>query len=107
MNTQNTQNAKVTKLAVLKSWGIKGYGLASIRRTDGVVESYFLHLANVIYCQPEEPCIGCVVKFEVGPPQRPGQNPVCLNACIFSPVEKLDAETAERILAIDAVQAVR
>ncbi len=68
------------------SWYSKTKGIGFIsRRVGNNIERYFLSAIRIIYCEPQEPRIGCGVQFDVDPrpPRKLGDSPVATNIEIF------------------------
>jgi len=76
----------LSRMGVLRTWGVKGYGVVAVKFPDHRIEHYFLHCSRIVFCEPEEPRIGCSVKFEVSPSRLPDRYPNCINAYVYEPL---------------------
>jgi cold shock CspA family protein len=83
------------KTAKLKSWNEdRGFGILEVPGSTFPLERYFLHISEI----KEGPCPpprNCVVRFEAGPPHKPGQLPCALRALIVALPEKPTEKVSE------------
>lgn len=74
----------------------KGHGIIVRKDAENRLEKFFIHLRNVLICEPNLPYSGCWVLFFVGvvPPKNANDLPAAFNVEVYK-----TAETARAALA--------
>ncbi len=75
------------KQGILASWHqTKQFGYV-VCRNGSKIERYFLTLMRVDMCEPQDPYIGCTVKFNVSgiPPKKVSDLPFAIDAEVYMP----------------------
>jgi len=85
------------KLAILTYWNsTKKFGFAETRQpvTGGgnLVQQYYIHRSQIVFSVPDEPRVGCVVRFTVSPkpPRLSTDKPFAENIEVFETQEQVD-----------------
>lgn len=97
-----SDNQKIRRGVVTHFIKERNFGFIKSRDPlTGKVETYFIHIANIDYCEPEYPGESDVVAFEVSSiPPKPGKYPLADHAYVY---KKPEMKAAPNTLAgIDA-----
>lgn len=58
--------------------------------TPALLETFFVHLSNLNYCEPELPRVGDVATFDVSPlPVKPGKCKFAINVHVYAKPEPI------------------
>lgn len=69
----------------------KGHGIIVRKDAENRLEKFFVHLRNVLICEPALPYSGCWVLFFMVPPKKVTDLPAALNVEVYKTLEAAQA----------------
>jgi cold shock CspA family protein len=84
MNSQSLKVQNQRKGIVTRFVAHRNFGFIVSRDETGVVQTYFFHISNMRFCEPEIPSTGDLASFDVyHEPAKPGKYRLADNVSIF------------------------
>jgi hypothetical protein len=75
----------IIKIGLLRSWNPnRGFGFIDVPAAVFPLQKYFLHATDILEGSNPPP-VGCMVRFEAGPPRKQGLFPAAKKAWIIAP----------------------
>ena len=69
----------------------KGHGIIIRKDVENRLEKFFIHLRNVLVCEPAFPYSGCWVLFFIVPPKKATDLPAAFNVEVYKTLETAQA----------------
>jgi hypothetical protein len=90
MDNIHNQEVKQRTGVVTRFVAHRNFGFIVSREDSGAMQTYFFHLSNVRFCEPEIPRLGDSAAFDVFLlPAKPGKYPLADNVSIYKKPEPI------------------